>query len=60
MKTVMLAVNGTLMRGLELEPNLLNAGASFVREARTEKAYRLWSIEDRCSLCGCGDLVGAL
>ena len=47
MKKVMLAVNGTLMRGLELEPNLLNAGAEFVREARTEKCYRLWSIEDR-------------
>lgn len=47
MKTVILAVNGTLMRGLELEGHLLDAGARFVREARTAKCYRLWSIEDR-------------
>lgn len=40
------AVNGTLMRGLELEPNLINLGASFVREDFTEKAYRLFSIDD--------------
>lgn len=46
-KEVMLAVNGTLMRGLELEKNLLNVNASFVREAKTRKAYRLWSICDR-------------
>ena len=45
--TILLAVNGTLMRGLELNPNLLAAGGTFVREARTEAAYRLWSIEDR-------------
>lgn len=42
-----LAVNGTLMRGLELNPNLLAVGATFVRESRTEPAYRLWSIGDR-------------
>jgi gamma-glutamylcyclotransferase (GGCT)/AIG2-like uncharacterized protein YtfP len=42
-----LAVNGTLMRGLELNPNLLNVGAKFVRETTTEPAYRLWSINDR-------------
>jgi hypothetical protein len=42
-----LAVNGTLMRGLELNPNLLNAGAVFVEETLTEPAYRLWSIDDR-------------
>jgi gamma-glutamylcyclotransferase (GGCT)/AIG2-like uncharacterized protein YtfP len=47
MKTVLLAVNGTLMRGLELNPNLVAAGAAFVCEAKTEPAYRLWSIEDR-------------
>jgi len=45
--TVLLAVNGTLMRGLELNPNLLAVNASFVREAVTEPAYRLWSINDR-------------
>ena len=44
---VELAVNGTLMRGLELNPNLLDAGAVFVEETLTEPAYRLWSIGDR-------------
>jgi hypothetical protein len=46
-ETVQLAVNGTLMRGLELNPNLLKAGAVFVEETRTEPAYRLWTIHDR-------------
>ena len=45
--SVLLAVNGTLMRGLELNGNLLAVGARFVRDARTEPAYRLWSINDR-------------
>jgi hypothetical protein len=44
---VLLAVNGTLMRGLELNPNLLAVDATFVREALTESAYRLWTINDR-------------
>jgi gamma-glutamylcyclotransferase (GGCT)/AIG2-like uncharacterized protein YtfP len=44
---VLLAVNGTLMRGLELNRNLLAAGARFVREAKTAPVYRLWSINDR-------------
>lgn len=44
---VNLAVNGTLMRGLELNPNLLQVGAEFLREALTEPTYRLWSIGDR-------------
>lgn len=44
---VLLAVNGTLMRGLELNPNLLTVGATFVRETATEPAYRLWTINDR-------------
>ena len=35
------------MRGLELNANLLAAGATFVREARTAPVYRLWSIGDR-------------
>ena len=35
-KYILLAVNGTLMRGLELEGNLLEAGAEFGFEARTE------------------------
>jgi hypothetical protein len=44
---VLLAVNGTLMRGLELNENLLAVGATFVCETRTEPVYRLWSIDDR-------------
>jgi gamma-glutamylcyclotransferase (GGCT)/AIG2-like uncharacterized protein YtfP len=47
MATTLLAVNGTLMRGLELNPNMLAAGASFVREDRTDACYRIWSIGDR-------------
>ena len=47
MDSILLAVNGTLMRGLELNPNLLAAGATFVRETTTEPFYRLWSIDDR-------------
>lgn len=42
-----LAVNGTLMRGLELNGNLLAIGATFVKEAKTQPNYRLWSIDDR-------------
>lgn len=44
---VLLAVNGTLMRGLELNANLEAAGASFVREDETDACYRVWSIDDR-------------
>jgi gamma-glutamylcyclotransferase (GGCT)/AIG2-like uncharacterized protein YtfP len=47
MKTVHLAVNGTLMRGLELNRNMIEAGAIFVRETTTGPVYRLWSIDDR-------------
>ncbi len=47
MMSVKLAVNGTLMRALELNRNLIDAGATFVREAATVPAYRLWSIDDR-------------
>jgi gamma-glutamylcyclotransferase (GGCT)/AIG2-like uncharacterized protein YtfP len=47
MEFVELAVNGTLMRGLELNRNMLRVGAKFVREADTEPRYRLWSIADR-------------
>jgi gamma-glutamylcyclotransferase (GGCT)/AIG2-like uncharacterized protein YtfP len=43
----LLAVNGTLMRGLELNARMLAAGATFVGEARTAPVYRLWSIGDR-------------
>jgi len=44
---VLLAVNGTLMRGLELNGNLVQAGARFVREASTAPEYRLYTIGDR-------------
>lgn len=47
MNEALLAVNGTLMRGLELNPNLVKAGATFVRDAHTAAVYRLYSIEDR-------------
>ena len=44
---VQLAVNGTLMRGLALSPNLIAAGATFVRDDETDACYRIWSIDDR-------------
>ena len=47
MKSIHLAVNGTLMRGLELNSNLTDIGGQFVRETTTAPSYRLWSIEDR-------------
>lgn len=47
MNKVLVAVNGTLMRGLELNPNLTSIGATFVREDETDACYRLWSIGDR-------------
>jgi gamma-glutamylcyclotransferase (GGCT)/AIG2-like uncharacterized protein YtfP len=46
MEKVLLAVNGTLMRGLELNRNMIAAGAEFVREAVSAPCYRLWSIRD--------------
>ncbi len=47
MESTLLAVNGTLMRGLALNANLVAIGATFVREDETEACYRLWSIDDR-------------
>ena len=44
---VLFAVNGTLMRGLALNANLVAAGATFVREDKTDACYRIWSIDDR-------------
>ena len=43
---ILLAVNGTLMRGLELNPNLVSVGASFVCEDVTIPVYRMFSIGD--------------
>ncbi len=45
--SLILAVNGTLMRGLELENNLKAVNAIFIKESKTEKAYRLFSIDDK-------------
>jgi len=47
MHHLLLAVNGTLMRGLELNSNLLAVNAIFDREAKTASVYRLWSINDK-------------
>ena len=47
MQIIDFAVNGTLMRGLELNGNLQKVGAVFVREDVTAPIYRLWSIGDR-------------
>lgn len=44
--TTLLAVNGTLMRGLGLNHNMKNAGGVFVREDETDAHYRLWTIND--------------
>jgi hypothetical protein len=42
-----LAVNGTLMQGLELNGNLQAVAAVFVEATSTAPIYRLWSISDR-------------
>jgi gamma-glutamylcyclotransferase (GGCT)/AIG2-like uncharacterized protein YtfP len=42
-----IAVNGTLMRGFELEKNMIAAGASFLTVAKTAPRYRLFSVDDR-------------
>jgi len=47
MHTLLLAVNGTLMRGLPLNNNLVSTGAEFVHDTYTSSHYRLWSIEDK-------------
>lgn len=46
-ETCELAVNGTLMCGLELNDNLQQVGAVFGCETTTAPIYRLWSIFDR-------------
>ena len=47
MKNIILAVNGTLMRGLELENNLKKVNAVFLEESKTAPRYRLFSIDDK-------------
>ena len=46
-KKFLFAVNGTLMRGLELENNLKEARATFIKESQTKNCYRLFSVNDR-------------
>ncbi len=46
MEKIHLAVNGSLMRGLALNGNLLAVDAVFVRVAKTSDQYRMWSIAD--------------
>ena len=43
---MIIAVNGTLMRGLSLNHVMINSGAKFIEEAKTSPVYRLWSIKD--------------
>ena len=47
MEEILLAVNGSLMRGFALNQNLLAVGAEFVRETTTSDQYRMWSINDQ-------------
>ena len=47
MEKVLFAVNGTLMRGLELHQHLLDVGAKYIETTKTIKAYRLFSIDDK-------------
>lgn len=42
-----LAVNGTLMRGLSLNRNMLEVQATFIKESKTSPYYRLWSVNDQ-------------
>lgn len=44
---MLFGVNGTLMRGLALNQNLIDVGAKFVREDCTAPIYRLRSIDDK-------------
>lgn len=43
---MLLAVNGTLMRGCGLNQNMHDARATFVRQTKTAPVYRAWSIDD--------------
>ena len=44
---MLMAVNGTLMQGQTTNYILIEAGAKFVREARTAPLYRLWTVADK-------------
>jgi hypothetical protein len=44
---MIIAVNGTLMKGQSTNYIMIDAGAKFLRIARTAPIYRLWSIGDK-------------
>lgn len=41
---MLVAVNGTLMRGFELNQSLVELGGQYVANARTAPLYRLWNV----------------
>lgn len=45
--TILIAVNGTLMRGQPTNSLLTSHGAVFVKDARTAPVYRLWNIGNK-------------
>jgi hypothetical protein len=47
MEEILLAVNGSLMRGFALNINLLAVNAEFVCDTKTVDQYRIWSIKDQ-------------
>ena len=44
---MIIAVNGTLMKGYAANHFLIDAGAIFSRDARTAPIYRLWTVGDQ-------------
>ena len=44
---MIIAVNGTLMKGFSANHFLVEAGAKFMRDARTAPIYRMWTVGDR-------------
>jgi len=44
---ILVAVNGTLMRGFELNSSMLALEGRFIAEAKTAPIYRMWTINDQ-------------
>jgi hypothetical protein len=44
---MLMAVNGTLMRGQPTNHIMLEAGAKFAEDARSAPVYRLWNVADK-------------
>lgn len=44
---MLIAVNGTLMKGQPTNDILIEAGAIFIRNARTAPVYRLWNVGNK-------------